>query len=189
MNTGNFRSSTLGRLRPSPAPKRARPDWRPVPVSASLARLIEARDRTQIAASDDPRLAPFAEAASLALARARHERAQAFGARYGWKPSAAAFGVEEICAAQLMGRRYFRRELSWLPAEVGGTHWPWFDHRWYFRCRSRPAAIVANPYAPAFKLETAQALARASGLEVRIEDDNASWWNDKCIVVVWTKAL
>jgi hypothetical protein len=69
MNTGNSRSSTLGGLQPSPTRRAPKPNWRLVPVSANLARLIEARDKTQIAASDDPRLAPFAEAASLALAR------------------------------------------------------------------------------------------------------------------------
>jgi hypothetical protein len=76
-----------------------------------------------------------------------------------------------------------------MAAKIRGMQYPWFDHRWYFRRRGKPAAIVANPYASAFDLATAQALARVSGLKVRIEDDIESWYNDKCIVVVWTKAL
>ena len=75
-----------------------------------------------------------------------------------------------------------------MAAKIRGMQYPWFDHRWYFRRRGKPAAIVANPYAPAFKLETAEKLARASGLAVEVADAE-SWWNDKCIVVVWTKAL
>jgi hypothetical protein len=185
MNTGNSRSTLRNGLQPSAIRRAPKPDWRPVPVSADLARLIEARDRTRC----DPRLAPFAEAASLALAQARHARACAFGARYGWRPSAAAFGVEDFCGPVLVGRRWLRREDWNMAAEIRGMQYPLFDHRWYFRRRGKPAAIVANPYAPAFKLETAQALARASGLKVRIEDDIESWYNDKCIVVVWTKAL
>jgi hypothetical protein len=104
VSIGNSRSSTLGGLQPSPTRCAPKPNWWPVPVSTNLARLIEARDRTRAAASRDPRLAPFAEAASHALAQARHSRACAFGARYGWKPSAAAFGVEDICGPVLIGR-------------------------------------------------------------------------------------
>jgi hypothetical protein len=164
-----------------------KPNWRPVPVT-DLARLIEARDATQVAARDDPRLAPFAEAASLALAQARHARASAFGARYGWKPSAAAFGVEDICAPVLLGRRWFRP----TPGACRRKSAEWMS-RGSITGRISAAGTSLRRLSPSptrrrSRLETAQALARASGLKVRIEDDIESWWNSKCVVVVWTKA-
>jgi hypothetical protein len=140
-------------------------------TSEEINHLIEARSRSY---GDRAK----SEAASIALARARHAAAVAFGAPYGWRPAIKGFGLGELAPRRRDG--IFR---AWHDPK-----WPALDHRTCFRRRRSPAAIVAQPYAPAFSCEEAQAFADEHGLRVEVVDEPGWYAPGKCVVVVWTRA-
>jgi hypothetical protein len=121
------------------------------------------------------------ECASIALAKARHACAVAFGKRYGWSPSYKTFPIEEICPREVR-----RARGRW------GLTVPWLalDHSTCYRRNGRPVAITSQPYAKAIKLAEWESFADAHGLRVEVygSDDAPSWYfPNMCSIVVWRR--
>jgi hypothetical protein len=129
----------------------------------------------------NPRTRTDAEAASAALAEARWRVAQEFGVPYAWRPTWRSFRLENLCGFHNSRRHY--REVRPQPHEF-------FDHPTYFRWERgrRPAAIVAQPYAPTFNLAKAEQFARENELVVHVANVFESWYSPgMCVIVVWER--
>jgi hypothetical protein len=162
-------------------PRRKRghvPDWSP---RKSISQLIAERDWTSAIPNQTPKDRFEAMAASNALAEGRWRAAVEFGVPHAWRPTCRGFNLEEVCGFHNNRRRY--REIRTQPHEM-------FDHKMHFRWeRGRaPAAIVAQPYTPAFNLAEAEEFARQNELVVHVADAFESWYSPgNCTIVVWTQ--
>jgi hypothetical protein len=55
-----------------------------------------------------------------------------------------------------------------LPGKVSGAHWPWIDHRTFFR-RNRKRQRLSRSPTRALDLATRERIARAAGIAVSAE--------------------
>lgn len=164
--------------------RRAAPDWSrrgAPPAPKSISQLLAERDFAGCLATVDPTPANRAadRAACDALAEARRKVAAEFGAPYGWRPGKG-FALTDLCGFHNSRRRY--REVR-EPREM-------FDHPWYFRWPGGrgPAAVVSQPYKPAFDLEAAREFAARNELIVSVADAFESWWSPgQCVIAVWER--
>jgi hypothetical protein len=169
--------------------RRAAPDWSrrgAPPAPKSISQLLAEREFAGCLATVDPTPANRAadQAAGAALAHARHKAAVEFGVPCAWRPGKS-FQLEDLCDFHNSRRRY--REIRTQPHEM-------FDRPCFFRWAKgganagRPAAIVAQPYEPAFNLDAARAFAAENELIVHVADAFESWYSPgMCTIVVWER--
>jgi hypothetical protein len=148
----------------------------------SISELLAERSRAGRIATLDPtqRNRAADRAACDALAEARWRAAQEFGVPYAWRPGRS-FLLEDLCGFHNSPRRY--REVRHRPHEF-------FDHPTWFRWARghAAAAIVAQPYKPAFNLAKAEEFARENELVVHVADAFESWYYPgMCVIVVWER--
>ena len=159
--------------------RRAVPNWRAPQRFKSTSELLAERDFALVTmdANPNPRTRADAHAASAALAKGRWRAATEFSAPRGWRPATRSFMLEDLCGSRNNGGCYIQR-----PHEM-------FDHPTYFRWERgrRPAAIVAQPYAPAFDLAQAESFARENELLVSVANFESWWSPGMCTVVVWER--
>jgi hypothetical protein len=174
-------------LLPSARRRRRAPNWRRRPARlptsprvkpGEISQLLAERDFAVSVAAADPtrknRLAAIA--AREALGEARERAATEFGRARNWRLAQRGFMLQDLIA--------------------GGNGWrtnpehAFVDHGASYRCGARPAAFVAQPYAPAFKLDRALEFADEHGLTVHVVEDAESWWfPGRCLVVIWQRAI
>lgn len=164
--------------------QRAIPDWRPrpapsqtpAPPPSSISQLLAERSWADGLVIVDPsrknRLAALA--VREALGEARERAATEFGRVRNWKLARRGFMLQDLIA----GRNGWRTRPDHA----------FVDHGSSYRCGARPAAFVAQPYRPAFKLDRAEAFADEHGLAVSVAEEVESWWNPgQCLVVIWER--
>ena len=166
---------------PSARRKRRAPNWRQAPRVKPISELLAERQWANRITTIDPSAYARADAwdASTALAEGRWRAAIEFGVPCGWRQSWGGFEIEELCASSQRRHWHIRSK----PHEM-------FDHPTYFRWQRghAPAAIVAQPYAPAFNLAKAEQFAREHELVVHVADACESWYSPgKCLIVVWKR--
>ena len=127
--------------------KRSRvPNWRQSPRVKSIRQLMDERDWADQVEALDPNPHTHADvaAARAALAEGQWRAAIEFGAPHLWRPARRGFALDALAGFHNSKRRF--RHLN-KPREF-------FDHAWCFRWmhNHQPAAIVGQPYKPAFDL-------------------------------------
>jgi hypothetical protein len=167
---------------PSSRHKRRASNWSRPPAPKSISELMAERSWAHRIVAIDPtainRIA--AEEASTALTEGQWRAATEFGAPHAWRPTRRGFSIEALAGFYNSKRRY--RRVS--------TPRGFNDHGWCFRWARghAPAALVGQPYKPAFDLAKAQAFARENELLVSVADAFESWHNPgECLLVVWTR--
>ena len=156
--------------------RRPAPSQTPAPPPPSISQLMDACSwANQIAIADPTRRNRHAALyAREALGEARERAATEFGRVRNWKLAQRGFMLQDLIA----GRNGWRTRPDHA----------FVDHGSSYRCGARPAAFVAQPYRPAFKLDRAQAFADEHGLAVSVAEGVESWWNPgKCLVVIWER--
>ena len=147
----HFPTSGINLHLPSARRRRAVPDWAPPKSISEL--LAEKRRAYRIADIDpNPRTRAEVQNAETALADGQWRAATEFGAPHLWRPAKRSFAFNALAGFTNSKRRF--RHLH-PPLEF-------MDHSWCFRWAHGhgPAAIVAQPYKPAFNLDKAVEFAR-----------------------------
>lgn len=171
--------------------KRAAPDWSRRPATPAprvkhgeISQLLAERNFAARIARLDP--TPRNRCADLAayeaLGEARWRAAREFGGAHYWSLARSGFMIGELCARE-RGCRY-----PDLHPDYSLVDHPTL-YRWAIGPHNRqPAALVAQPYKAAFKLDRAQAFADEHGLTVSVAEGFESWyWPGACVIVVWKR--
>ena len=163
--------------------KRRVPNWSRPSAPKSIRQLMDERAWAYgIEATDPtPRNRAAARAAEDALFEGQWPAATEFGGPHLWRPAKRSFAFDAL-AGFCNSKRRFRHLFP--PLEL-------MDHNWCFRwAHGRgPAAIVAQPYKPAFDLAKAVEFARENELEVSVAEFESWHFPGKCTLVVWTRGV
>jgi hypothetical protein len=172
-------------LLPSARRRRRAPNWRRRPALPRVSPPVKPGEISQLLAErswanglvivdPSPKNRRAVIAAREALGEARERAAAEFGRVRNWKLAQRGFMLQDLIA----GRNGWRTSPDHA----------FVDHGVSYRCGARPAAFIAQPYRPAFKLDRAEEFADENGLTVHVAEDAESWWfPGMCIVVVWQR--